>query len=419
MDLHGSVQRYVIETKSIVDPFETPACMLPILNKTLSEHQTSVFREFGVGGDPHIVPSLEEISAMSTDIIVHRDDVYLNAALVSAFIGQAVALKKPARLAFRDNDPSIAKHACYPLTSLECTGNLYLGELYYIPASVPARDFVPVTVDTASVQLPCFSLPLLAPNLQQGLFSAPMASSGIILFPPLTLQVPLRAYVTIEHWVQLLFANFIWGIHCQARQLQGVLKSQNNIDPRGARRHIFKCRGIVHIGANCQIDPTATIIGPTTIGDGVTIGPNVTIAVAHIGNHAVLEPNCTVWLGVLGERSSLLAHNTIVMSCVMNDSIINTNVRFSIVGNKSFLGGGVYLTDRLLSEIHDGDPQMKAPIVKVLANGELVDSGYYILGPCIGNRVRIGSGVIIYPGRMVQSDSLLLAEGAGGYIIAR
>jgi len=51
---------------------------------------------------------------------------------------------------------------------------------------------------------------------------------------------------------------------------------------------------------------------------------------------------------------------------------------------------------------------MNAPMVKVLVGKEIVNSGYYILGPAIGNRVKIGSGVIIYPGRMIESGSLIL-----------
>ena len=84
----------------------------------------------------------------------------------------------------------------------------------------------------------------------------------------------------------------------------------------------------VHIGKDCQIDPTTTIIGPTTIDNGVTIGPNVTISAGYIGDHALLEPNSLIWLGALRARSNLLANRNIVMSCVMNDSIINTDVRF-------------------------------------------------------------------------------------------
>lgn len=95
----------------------------------------------------------------------------------------------------------------------------------------------------------------------------------------------------------------------------------------------------------------------------------------------------------------------------MNDSIINTDVRFSIVGNHSFLGGGSHITNLILRNDNEGgDTKMNSPMVKVFAGDELVNSGYYALGPAIGNRVKIESGAIVYPGRMIKSDSMILPD---------
>lgn len=95
----------------------------------------------------------------------------------------------------------------------------------------------------------------------------------------------------------------------------------------------------------------------------------------------------------------------------MNDSIINTDVRFSIVGNRAFLGSGSHITDCILRNDYEGGvPKMNLPMVKVFAGDELVNSGYYVLGPAIGNRVKIGSGAIVYPGRMIKSDSVILPD---------
>lgn len=118
----------------------------------------------------------------------------------------------------------------------------------------------------------------------------------------------------------------------------------------------------------------------------------------------------------MGARSSLLANRNIVMSCVVSDSIINTDIRFLIVGSHSFLGAGSHITDCILRNVYEGKPKMNSPMVKVLAGEEIVNYGYYVLGPAIGNRVKIGSGIIIYPGRMIKSDSLILPK-EGCYII--
>ena len=94
----------------------------------------------------------------------------------------------------------------------------------------------------------------------------------------------------------------------------------------------------------------------------------------------------------------------------MNDSIINTNIRFSIVGNNSFLGSGSIITDLILRNADESDPKVNQAMVKVLVGKEIVNSGYYVPGPAIGNRVKIGSGVIVYPGRMIKSGSLILPD---------
>ena len=96
-----------------------------------------------------------------------------------------------------------------------------------------------------------------------------------------------------------------------------------------------------------------------------------------------------------------------------------SDLRFSIVGSNSFLGAGSHITDCILRTANEDehkmdDNKMDAPMVKVLAGEEIgeeiIDSGYYVLGPAIGNRVKIGSGIIIYPGRMIKSDSLILPK---------
>ena len=404
-----SMRRYVLETKQVIDPFESPAAELPILNRTIFEHQEDVFRQLKVKEKPFFVSSLEEVIPSDFPTLVYRDDIYFNKELVLKFLDKASAVGKPARIAFLDTDPCISLHACCPQHNMEHVGNLFLGDFFFFPAQVQERDFIPVPVDTESIPLSWFSLPSLESGSGKRLIKTPLTAGGP-LFPPLQLHVPLLSYIAIKHWTQLLFANFTWGIHCQARQLD-IRPENRSAALKKILSYLSKHRGPVHFGTECQIDPTATIIGPTTIGEGVIIGPNVTIAAGFIGDHAILEPNSLVWFGVLGARSSLLANRNIVMSCVMNDSIINTDVRFSIVGNHSFLGSGSHITDCILRNADEGGiPKMNSPMVKVFAGDELVNSGYYVLGPAIGNRVKIGSGAIVYPGRMIKSNSVILPD---------
>ena len=421
------MRRYILETKQVIHPFELPASKLPVLNKPIFEHQEDVFRNLKIKDEekPILISSLEEINPSTSQTLVYRDDIYFNKELILEFLSKASEIGKPSRLAFFDTDPSFSVYASYLQHNMEHVGNLYLGDIFFFPTGVQERnftEFTPVIIDTESIPLSYFSLPSAESNSAQSSLNRP--STSLVPIPPLQLQVPRLSYIAVKHWVQLLFANFTWGIHRQICQLNGEINigiENQNLLYRNMQSSISKRRDSIQIGKNCQIDPTATIIGPTTIGDEVFIGPNVTIEAAHIGDNAVLEPGCTIWFGVLGARSSLLANRSMVMSCVMSDSIVNTDLRFSIVGNNSFLGAGSHITDCILrnanqEELKTNDPKMDSPMVKVLAGEEIIDSGYYVLGPAIGNRVKIGSGIIIYPGRMIKSDSLILPK-EGFYII--
>jgi hypothetical protein len=198
------------------------------------------------------------------------------------FLDKASAVGKPARIAFLDTDPCISLHACCLQNNMEHVGNLYLGDFFFFTAQVQERDFIPVLVDTESIPLSYSFLPSVESGSGKRLIKTPLAAREP-LFPPLQLQVPLLSYIPIKHWTQLLFANFIWGIHCQARQLDIVSENRSAMLKK-IISYLSKHRGPIRVGKDCQIDPTAAIIGPTTIGDGVIIGPNVTCSGMYWGS---------------------------------------------------------------------------------------------------------------------------------------
>jgi len=68
------------------------------------------------------------------------------------------------------------------------------------------------------------------------------------------------------------------------------------------------------------------------------------------------------------------------MSYVTDSSIINTDIRFSIVENNSFLGAGLIITDLILRNDDQSDTKLNSMMVKVLVGKGIVNSGYYVLG---------------------------------------
>jgi hypothetical protein len=72
-----------------------------------------------------------------------------------------------------------------------------------------------------------------------------------------------------------------------------------------------------------------------------------------------------------------------------------------VVGRNSFIGAGNTFTDFNL---------VSAPIRARDSHGHLALSNRPVLGGCVGHNVRIGSGMVIYPARMIESDVVLVAK---------
>ena len=72
-----------------------------------------------------------------------------------------------------------------------------------------------------------------------------------------------------------------------------------------------------------------------------------------------------------------------------------------VIGRNTFIGAGNTFTDYNL---------VPAPIRALSGAGELEDSNRPVLGGCVGHNCRIGSGLIVYPSRTIESDVVLFAS---------
>ena len=90
------------------------------------------------------------------------------------------------------------------------------------------------------------------------------------------------------------------------------------------------------------------------------------------------------------------------MSVMMEDSMVaqNTCLQMSCVGRSSFVGAGTTLTDF----------NVIPKELRALHWDQLEPSGMTVLGGCVGHHCRIGSGLVIYPARTIESDSVLVAS---------
>jgi hypothetical protein len=72
----------------------------------------------------------------------------------------------------------------------------------------------------------------------------------------------------------------------------------------------------------------------------------------------------------------------------------------SVIGRNSYVGSGTVFTDFNL---------LPTPM-RAQVDHHLVEIDMPVLGVCVGHNCRIGSGLLVYPGRMIESDVVLIAS---------
>jgi NDP-sugar pyrophosphorylase family protein len=151
-----------------------------------------------------------------------------------------------------------------------------------------------------------------------------------------------------------------------------------------------------------MIDPRAAIHGPAIIGDNVTINAGAMIETSIIGSNVTISQDVQVMLSVVGDGTFLPFRSALFMTTLMENSMVaqNTCLQMCVIGRNTFIGAGNTWTDYNL---------IPTPIRARDSRGSLTPSNRPVLGGCVGHNCRIGSGMIIYPARMIESDVVLVA----------
>ena len=428
------MERIILRDQNLIAPFAEPARDLRLLNNPLWLLQRDLLKSFCQGSRE--IQSIADLSALvqhnDQELLVHRDNLFFNRPLIESFISEARASRKACQIAFRarrgpghPGDPSIEQHAvelCDGIRRYEDvtyldggtvqSGPVYVADLYYIPPGCNDQP-VPIIIDTLSHEMGYYRIPSY------------MAQQG-----DLTYQIPLRAFLSIEHWVHVFMANILMGVFSLAAEqdvrmdqarLQDLLhwsrkdwalfpkkiafslaalRQRLNPFKEPWRNHFLASPELVKVGKQCSIDPSATIHGPTVIGDNVYIGPGVVIANSLIGNNVNIMQGSQIMLSVISDRCFLPFNAGLFMSSLMENSMVaqNATLQLSVVGRNSFIGANSCFTDF----------NLQGEAIKVLHHGQLVPVNLPILGSAVGHHVKIGSGFVIYPGRLIESHSTLI-----------
>lgn len=408
------MKRIMVRAPENILPFNEPARELRILNKPLWLQQRDLMARYCKG-----VWEIDDFDALPADsdepLLVCRDNLYFNADLLDTFVAAAQERPYASQIAFALDDRAITAHALPLQSGIRREGDVYVADMFYYPAGT-LGDPQPLVIDTLPYEIGYYHIP------------GYMATDG----GDLVYQVPQRVLLSIESWVHLFIATVPYGMLQWARRVDAQMQRARLRDIRKWNRedvdallpklrlattatverlnpfeerwrnHFLACKELVKVGKNCSIDPTATIHGPTVIGDNVYIGPGVVIANSLIGNNVNIMQGSQIMLSVISDRCFLPFNAGVFKSCMMENSMLaqNSTLQMCVVGRNTFIGANNVFTDFNLM----GEP------IRTYHDGALQPVGLPVLGSAVGHNTKIGSGFVFYPGRMIGSNTVLVLK---------
>jgi carbonic anhydrase/acetyltransferase-like protein (isoleucine patch superfamily) len=345
--------KIILQSTRHIAPFNEPARDLRLQNTPLWLWQRNLLAPY-VTREVE-VPVNARLPLVREPMIVYRDNLWFDESYIRTFITEAVKRKRPVRAAYSAEDPAFREHALPLSTSYTPAGNLYLADLWYYPKG-PEADAEPLVIDLQAREIGYYHVPTYMAGEQ-----------GDLVF-----QVPLRSMLAIDSWVHIFIADIVFGLFSRGARFEARLSSDLSFKlgilskAIYEGRQVLKCSGLVQVGKNCTIDPSAVIHGPTTIGDNVTIGVGVVIDNSIIGNNVNISQGVQLMVSVVGDGTFLPFKAGLFNTTVMDNSMVAQNT--CLPSNRPVLGG------------------------------------------CVGHNCRIGAGMIVYPARTIESDVMLAAS---------
>jgi len=388
------MRKVIIRDRRLIPPFNEPARDLRILNKPLWLLQRDILAPYCE--QELEVDAFHQVPRDRVETLVYRDNLFFDEFFIAEFIRRARELGKACQVAFSPEDKAIVTHALPLQQGIHREGKYYVAGMWYFPHGV--EEWVrPLVIDTQAREIGFYHIP---PYMAD--------ERGDLVY-----WVPLRAFLSIENWVHVYLANSPFGILAHGARVEASLtrldvKLRILLRALLERKQILSCSAMVHVGHNTHIDPTAIIQGPAIIGDNCTIGPGAVVTNSLIGDNVNIMQGCQVMLSVVSDGCYLPFRAALFMSVLMENSLVAQNacLQMCVVGRDSFVGAGTTFTDfNLFSQ----------PI-RTLHQGRLEEIGIPVIGGCVGHHCRIGSGFVIYPGRIIESDTVLARTEERGVI---
>jgi carbonic anhydrase/acetyltransferase-like protein (isoleucine patch superfamily) len=395
------MRRIILTESDHIAPFNEPARDLRVQNKPLWLWHRDLLVKYAT--EEREYPDWQTAASNElerVESLVHRDNLFFNAALIEEFIGRARAGARPVRLAFSVDDPAIATHVT-PLThSLQRQDDLLLADVWYLPEGLlGASQPSPLIVETEP--------------LERGYYHVPPYMATEV--GDLTYQLPRKAFAVIESWVHLFITDILFGVFARGVVIEHrvnvdwIYKLKIMLRSLVEQKHVHSNSEMVRIGRNVTIDSSAVIHGPTTIGDNVTIGAGAVIDNCIIGSNVNVSQGCQLMLSVVSDGCFLPFRASLFMTTMMENTMVaqNSCLQLCVIGRDSFVGAGTTFTDFNV---------LPTPLRTRSRSGQLEETNLLVLGGCVGHHCRIAAGLTIYPARTIESDVVLLGSNQRSFI---
>jgi carbonic anhydrase/acetyltransferase-like protein (isoleucine patch superfamily) len=382
--------KIILQDEHYLIPFNERARDLRIMNKPLWLSQRDVLAPYTTREVEVLLGA--PIPQTSEECIVYRDNLYFDAEYIRFFLTEAKKRGGACRAAFSGQDPAFREHALPLSISYEKQGDIYLADLWYYPNGT-IEQAAPLVIDLETIEAGYYHVPTYM-AYEQG---------------DLTFQVPRRSLLAIDTWVHIHIADVVFGLFTRGARFEDKI-NQDLFFKLGVLtkamyegKQLLDCSGVVKIGRDCTIDPSAVIHGPTTIGDHVTIGAGTVIENCIIGDNVNIGQGCQLMLSVVGDGAFLPFRAALFMTTFMDNSMVaqNSCLQMCVIGRSTFIGSGSTFTDYNL---------LPTPIRALDGTGKLDYANRPVLGGCVGHNCRLGAGMIVFPGRTIESDVVLAAS---------
>jgi carbonic anhydrase/acetyltransferase-like protein (isoleucine patch superfamily) len=392
------MQAYILETGRRVSPFDEPVGAMPVHNRSLRDHQTSILQSLGC--QVEVIDDLRQVRQKPCLLVY--DDVYFTYHAVAKFL--AVARHHGRKAEGADKHAKAGNFAAALSDSLltqrfvpsfqgrtvqQANGtNCHVYDLYYLgdwDPEIPPGDQAELVTIPHHVSVRRWRVNRhFEPS---GSFSLPM--STVALCP-------------MQHWSCLLAANIL-GMPSH------ILRSASAASVRTATlplRMLWRAgsfwpsrlRGKIYLaGRGCKVHPTAHVEW-AVLGRGVRIGPNAVVRGAVLADRVEIGPGAVVEMSTLGEKASVNAGTT-VRSCVVGDE----GHMGSFFTQLSVVGRGAALCPA--SGIFDFNLRSN---VTVAFEGRTVSCGSRLLGGCLGHGAFLGAEVIMASGQELPNGCVLV-----------